>query len=81
MIVDLTKMKVGESGTVVSLEGGRNFTLRVQSLGVRPGKRITKISAHFWRGPVTVRVGGPNIALGFGMAAKVMVEVDRKRHG
>jgi len=81
MLVDLTEMKAGESGTVVSLEGGRGLVLRLQNLGIRPGKRITKVSAHFWRGPITVRIGGPNLALGFGVAGKVMVEVDRKRHG
>ena len=76
MIVDLTKMKAGTSGTVVSLEGGGGFILRLQNLGIRPGKRITKVSAHFWRGPVTVQVAGARFALGFGMASRVMVEVE-----
>ena len=76
MVVDLIKMKSGQSGMVVSLAGGRNFVMRLQNLGIRPGKRITKVSGHFWCGPVTVQVGGMNAALGFGMAAKVMVEVE-----
>ena len=80
MIVDLTKMKTGEAGTVASLEGGRGFTFRVQHLGIRPGKKITKISGHFWRGPVTIQVDRTNVALGFGMASKVMVEVDEEKH-
>ena len=78
MVVDLTKMKVGESGTVVSLEGGGGFIQRLQNLGIRPGSKITKVNAHFWRGPVTIQAGGSNVALGFGMASKVMIEVDRK---
>ena len=79
MVVDLTKMKTGESGTIVSLEGGSGFILRLQNLGIRPGKKITKVSAHFWRGPITIQIGGMNVALGFGMASRVMVEVDRKK--
>ena len=75
MIVDLHKMKTGQSGTIVSLEGGEALTMRLQNLGIRPGQRITKVSAHFWRGPVTIQVGGANVALGFGMAGKVKVEV------
>ena len=81
MVVDLTKMKTGESGTVVSLEGGSGFILRLQNLGIRPRKRIAKISAHFWRGPITVKVDRANVALGFGMAIRVMVEVGERRHG
>ena len=76
MIINLAKMKAGESGTVVSLEGGGGFVLRVQNLGIRPGKKITKLSGHFWRGPVTVQAGRTNIALGFGMASRVMVKPD-----
>ena len=76
MIISLTKMKPGESGTVVSLEGGRGFTMRLQHLGIRPGKRITKVSGHFWCGPVTVQVDRANVAVGFGMAERVMVEVE-----
>ena len=78
MIVSLTEMKSGESGTVASLEGGRGFVVRLQNLGIRSGQKIAKVSAHFWRGPVTVKVQGANVALGFGMAERVMVEVDRK---
>jgi len=81
MIVDLTKMKTGSYGTVVNLEGGRGASTRLQNLGVRPGKKVRKISGHFWRGPVTVQIGGTNVALGFGMASKVMVEVVEEKHG
>ena len=76
MIVNLAKMKAGHSGTVVSLEGGSNFNLRLQNLGIRPGRKITKVSSHLWRGPITVQAGGANVALGFGMAERIMIEVD-----
>ncbi len=78
MVVDLTKMKTGESGVVARLEGGRGFLARLQNLGIRPGKKITKVSGHFWRGPVTVQVGGTNAAIGFGMASRVMVEIEER---
>ena len=77
MIIDLTEMKPGESGEVMEIQGGFGMTRRVQSMGLRPGKRITKISAQLWRGPQTVQVDNAQVAIGFGMAARIMVEVER----
>jgi ferrous iron transport protein A len=73
----LTQMKVGQGGTIVNIEGGFGVTRRLEVLGVRPGKRIVKVSSHFWRGPVTVKIGNSPIAIGYGMASKVLVEVDQ----
>ena len=49
---------------------------RLNALGIRPGRRITKVSSMFMRGPVTVRVRQSQIASGFGMANRILVEVD-----
>lgn len=78
MIVSLVDMKSGESGVVVSLEGGHGFMDRVQNMGIRVGKEIKKTGAHFWRGPHTVLVDNFQVAIGFGMASKILVEVKRK---
>ena len=43
-----------------------------------PGRKVTKISSMFFRGPVTVKIGHTQIALGFGMSKRIMVEVDLK---
>jgi len=72
----LTQMKVGSSGVVAGVDGGSQVTRRLEALGVRTGKRITKAGSHFWRGPVTVKVDNSVIAIGFGMAAKVLIEVE-----
>jgi len=44
-------------------------------MGVRPGKDITKVSSAPMKGPVTVSVDRCQIAIGYGMAQKVTVEV------
>ena len=67
-------MKMGQSGRVVQLLGGQGMTRHLQSLGLRPGTRITKVSSMFLRGPVTVKVKNSQIAIGFGMAGKILVE-------
>ncbi len=77
MIIDLTQIKPQEIGIVKEIQGGQGFVRKLQSMGVRPGKKITKVSSHFWRGPQTVDVGNIQIAVGFGMARRILVEVKR----
>lgn len=78
MTIDLTQMKTGESGVIKEIQGGFGMTRRVQSIGIRPGKKVTKLSSHFWRGPQTIDVDGSlRVAIGFGMSKKIMVEVNR----
>ena len=72
--ITVAQMKAGQSGWVVELGGGRGMR-RMEAMGLRHGKRITKISGVFGRGPVTVQIGGTQLALGFGMARKILVEV------
>lgn len=74
--ISLTQLRRGESGRVIQIMGGYGMTKRLSALGIRLGKRITKVSAMFMRGPVTVRVGGTEIAIGFGMASRIVVEVE-----
>ena len=77
MIIDLTEMQPGETGIVEEMQGGYGYIRKLQSMGVRSGKRITKVSSHFWRGPQTVEVDNVQIAIGFGMAKRIIVEVKR----
>lgn len=77
MKIDLTEMRPGESGVIADIEGGFGMTKRLQNMGVRPGKKITKVSSQLWRGPQTVQVDNTKIAIGFGMAKRVFVEVER----
>lgn len=73
--IPLTKLKAKQSATVKKILGGHRVTGRLEGLGIRAGKKITKISSHFWKGPVTVTVGKAKVAIGHGMAEKIVVEV------
>ncbi len=68
-------MGYGKEGRVVSIGGGMGLRRRLEALGVRVGVKIKKTSAHFMRGPVVVRTGNTEVAIGYGMARRVMVEV------
>ncbi|MDD4876092.1 MAG: FeoA family protein [Dehalococcoidales bacterium] len=73
----LSQMQIGQSGVVVQIQGGHGIVDRLNSLGIRVGKRITKISSMIMRGPVTIQVDRSQIAIGFGMASKITVEIDQ----
>jgi ferrous iron transport protein A len=49
---------------------------RLQALGIMPSKRITKVSSVFMRGPVVVEVDRAQVAIGFGMASRIIVALD-----
>lgn len=77
MLVSLIDMKPGERGIVAKIETGSAATERLQGMGIRVGKRIKKEGGHFWRGPQRVLVDNFKAAVGFGMATRIFIEVER----
>ena len=71
----LAQMETGESGVVIDIMGGHGMTRRLSALGIRPGLRVTKVGSMFMRGPVTIQVGNAQVAIGFGMANKIIVQL------
>jgi ferrous iron transport protein A len=69
-------MEAGQKGTIVDILGGHGLRRRLEAMGVRPGKTITKLGGQAFRGPVTLRVGHTRIAIGFGMSNKIIVDTD-----
>ena len=69
-------MEAGQTGTVIQIVGGRGLIRRLEAIGIRPGMKVTKISSMLFRGPITLRIGNAQVATGFGMANKILVEVD-----
>ena len=70
----LARMQTGQSGTVVELLGRGGMARRLGALGIRPGQRLTKVGSMFMRGPVTVQVGNARVAIGFGMANRIVMD-------
>ncbi len=77
-IMNLNQMTTGMSGEVLDIAGGHGLRRRLEALGIRPGSQVTKISSYFLRGPVTLRAGSTQIALGHGMANKIIIHVNGK---
>lgn len=76
-LIPLTHLPPGHSGIVAEVQGGQGAVRRLEALGLRIGEKITKISAQFMRGPITVKVGQTSLALGHGLAHKVMVDIEK----
>jgi ferrous iron transport protein A len=76
MQLSLAQMGAGQTGTIIVILGGRGLNRRLEALGIRPGKKVTKVSGMLFRGPVTLRTDHTHVAVGFGMANKIMVEID-----
>ncbi|MEW6172622.1 MAG: FeoA family protein [Bacillota bacterium] len=70
----LADMKKGTRGRVHQITGGAQAAKRLHALGIIPGKEILKVSEMPLRGPVVVNVEQTQVALGFGLAKKVIIE-------
>ena len=75
-IVTLRHMRSGQSGKVVEVNGGLGLVNRLSAMGLRPGKRLTKVSSMLMGGPVTIQVGNTRLAIGRGMASRILVKLD-----
>ena len=74
----LDRLNPGVQAVVSELRGGRGFASRLAGMGISVGCRIEVLQnpAH---GSLLVRVRGTRIALGRGVAAKILVrEPDRE---
>jgi ferrous iron transport protein A len=74
--IAVSKMKSGRTGKIIEIQGGQGITTRLSALGLIPGRKITKISDMLMRGPVTIKTGNTQVAIGYGMADKIIVELD-----
>jgi len=71
---DLTQINKGESVKVVEINGGQKFKEKVDAIGLRVGSRIIKLSAQVLSGPITIKIGSTKLAIGHGMAKKILVD-------
>ncbi|MFX1255260.1 MAG: ferrous iron transport protein A [Promethearchaeota archaeon] len=73
-IIPLTHLEPGGKGKIVSVRGGRMVIQRLNDLGLTIGTELTIKGEAPWGGPVQVLVRGSILALGRGIAAKIMIK-------
>ncbi|NIA13646.1 MAG: ferrous iron transport protein A [Nitrospiraceae bacterium] len=75
--VPLTEIPEGSSACVVEIAGGTGVHDRLRALGIRAGVQVTKVSDSFASGPIVVRHGQTQTALGRGICRKIVVEATK----
>jgi len=75
MVISLAEMKANQKGMIVGINGGHAMSARLYTMGIQEGVRITRKNAQPMRGPVVLEVANSSLAIGFGMAQKIMADV------
>ncbi|MFW6001151.1 MAG: FeoA family protein [Halanaerobium sp.] len=70
----LSMMKSGETGCIKKITGGRTARGKLTGLGLVCGKEVKIHSDNSGSGPIIIALGDDRIALGRGMAHKILVE-------
>ena len=75
--VSLVTMDAGQTGTVVQIDGGYGMMRKLDKLGIRIGKKVQKVTSQLIRGPVIINHGNTRVAVGFGMAQRIWVNIEK----
>jgi len=71
--IPLTMALPGKEVTIVSINGGRGMKSRLYSMGLTPGVKV-KVLNTAAPGPFLVSVRDFKVALGYGIAKKILVK-------
>ena len=74
--ISLIHLKADHKGKVAEISGGGNLRQKLTSMGVYAGKEVTKLSHIGLRGPVVIKAGRSILALGHGVASKIILETE-----
>lgn len=72
--VSLVQLKAGHKAKVLDILGGRSLENKLMSMGIYKDKEISKLSHIGLKGPVVIKVSRSILALGHGIAEKIIVE-------
>ena len=70
----LTDMKEGQTGVIVSVQGGRMAAKRLADMGLTPGTEIKVTRRTLFKGPIQIEACGSRLVLGRGLASGIIVE-------
>ena len=68
----LTTVNPGQEVTLIDIQGGRGLRSKLYSMGLIPGVKLTIVGNR--GGPIMIAINDTRLALGFGMARKIIVE-------
>jgi Fe2+ transport system protein FeoA len=69
----LSRVDQGREVTLIDIDGGRGLRSKLYSMGLVPGVKLTVLRGNR-AGPTMVSIKGSRLAIGRGMAQKIIVE-------
>jgi Fur family ferric uptake transcriptional regulator len=70
----LSRLPLGSRGQVEALAGGQGMVAQLAAMGLRPGSAVLVTGQAGGTGPVSVLADGIRLAVGGGMADRIMVQ-------
>ena len=74
MKTPLTELTIGDTATIVELDGGEEFQRKLRSIGIREGKVITLRATHPFGGPVVLEIDHRQSTVGRTMAEHILLK-------
>lgn len=71
----LSMVKPGQNVKIKEIRGGKALLSRLANMGIYPGV-IIRVISNVGRGPLIISKNGVRFGIGFGMANKIIVEMD-----
>lgn len=78
MLIDLANLEKNQVGIIREFKCAHGMCRKFENIGIRNGKNIEKISGQKTRGPQIIKIDNLQIAIGYGMAKHIFVEVEVK---
>jgi len=83
--VPLTSLRDGETAILTSIKAGHGkgrgrgwgFEKRLMDMGLTPGTKVVVVKSAPFHGPLEILVRGSRIALGRGVAERILVEIQK----
>ena len=74
-VIPLSMLSVGEEARLVDILAGHGIRRHLAAMGLNPGTKVTVVQ-NLMRGPMVLGIMDSRIALGRGMAHKILVSRD-----
>jgi ferrous iron transport protein A len=74
MPTTLDQINENKKAKVIDIQGGAGIRQRLSQMGIHPGDIITMVRYGALRGPLLIEIHGSQVALGRGIASKVIAE-------
>ncbi|OGJ87421.1 MAG: hypothetical protein A2268_14815 [Candidatus Raymondbacteria bacterium RifOxyA12_full_50_37] len=72
---NLVNLDKDHPARIIEIQGGHGLRERLNAMGLAIGSVIVKKNSFYGQGPVVIKSGQTTVALGHGMAEKVIVEL------